>query len=178
VIELARTEKSVEGQPGKSALIVIDVQTYFVNWHTKNLPKRIAGFIKRNEGKFDFVIFTRFVNKKDSNFVKCLDWRECFDPTQTGIHPELLDLASKNIVFEKTSYSIFKSKPLKRFLRENGIKRLVLCGIDIDACVLASAFEAFDLGYDVKILAGLSLSHSGGKLNEAALEIIKKNLQK
>jgi len=178
VIELSKIEKSVEGQKDNSALVVIDMQTYFVNRHTKNLPKQIAEFIKGNEGKFDFVIFTRFVNKEDSNFVKCLNWRECFNSDQTAIHPELLSLANKNKVFEKRSYSIFKSKPLAEFLRKKGIRKLVLCGIDIDACVLASAFEAFDLGYDLKILTELSLSHSGEKLNRAALEIIRKNLQK
>lgn len=178
MIELAKIGKIVAGQTGKSALVVIDVQNHFVNRHTKNLPKRIAGFIKRNEGKFDFVIFTRFINKEDSNFVKCLEWKECFDLPETGIHHELLDHANKNKIFEKNSYSIFKSKPLNRFLKRNRISKLFLCGIDIDACLLASAFEAFDLGYDLKILTELSFSSSGGKLNEAALEIIKRNLQK
>lgn len=159
-----------------SALVVIDVQNYFVNKNTQNLPKQIAGFIESNKNKFDFVIFTRFVNKRDSNFVKCLKWEKCFALAETQIYAELARFTNKDNVFQKTSYSVFKSKKLVRFLKKNNIGKLFLCGIDIDACVLASAFDGFDLGYDITVLQKLSLSHSGKKLNDAAVAILNKNL--
>jgi len=81
-------------------------------------------------------------------------------------------------LFEKVSYSIFKSNEFANFLKRNQITKLWLCGIDIDACVLASAFDAFDLNYEVEVLTDLSLSHSGERLDNAALKIIKKNLTK
>lgn len=84
----------------------------------------------------------------------------------------------KDNIFQKASYSIFKADGLDNFLKRNQITKLFLCGIDIDACVLASAFDAFDLDYEIEVLTDLSLSHSGERLDNAALEIIKKNLVK
>ena len=160
----------------KTALIVIDVQKYFVNDNTKSLPQKIAKFIDNN--KFDLLLFTKFVNKEGSNFFKKLNWKKCTAPPDTDIHPALSRFANKNNIFEKTAYSVFKSKKLAKFLKKSKITKLFLCGIDTDACVLASAYDGFDLGYDIEILKDLCLSHSGEKLNKSALNIIEKNLQK
>ena len=94
------------------------------------------------------------------------------------IHPALEKFVNESNLFEKASYSIFKSNEFANFLKRNQITKLWLCGIDIDACVLASAFDAFDLNYEVEVLTDLSLSHSGERLDNTALEIIKKNLAK
>ncbi|AJI50687.1 isochorismatase family protein [Francisella tularensis subsp. holarctica] len=45
------------------------------------------------------------------------------------------------------------------FLKQKNINKIYLTGIDIDACVLASAFYGFDLGYDIEILQDFCLSH-------------------
>lgn len=158
----------------KTALIIIDVQNYFVNEHTKSIPEKIAQFIDKN--RFDFVLFTKFVNREGSNYFKLLGWKKCLGSPDTDIHPALAKFVNDSNLFEKASYSIFKSKGFPDFLKHNNISKLYLCGIDIDACVLASAFDGFDLGYEIHILKDLSLSHSGKKLDKAALEIIKKNL--
>lgn len=160
----------------KNALVVIDVQNYFVNEKTQNLPRRIRDYINKNN--FDFIIFSKEVNNKDSNFVKLLNWRKMFSSPDTDIHPTLLKFANSANTFEKSTYSIFKAKGFLNFLKKNNITRLYFCGTDIDACVLASAFDAFDLGYDIKILKDLSKSHSGKDLDEAAIKIINKNLHK
>jgi nicotinamidase-related amidase len=51
---------------------------------------------------------------------------------------------------------------------------LVICGIDSDACVLATAFEAFDLGYHVKI--NFDLTYSSNDLHKAAQLIAERNI--
>ncbi len=160
----------------KKALIVVDVQNYFVNDYTKSIPNKIANFIQSS--KFDLVLFTKFVNYKNSNFFKLLNWRKCLCPPDTDIHPVLVKFINDNNLFKKASYSIFKSDKLVKSLKKSNINQIFLCGIDIDACVLSSAFEGFDLGYQVHILKDLSLSHSGKKLDSAAFEIINKNLEK
>lgn len=62
------------------------------------------------------------------------------------------------------------------FFKQENIHKIYLAGIDIDACVLASAFDGFDLGYDVKILQDFCLSHFGEEFNYFALKIMHKNL--
>ncbi len=159
----------------KTALIVIDVQNYFVNEHTKVIPDKIASFIQEN--KFDFIGFTKFVNNKNSNFFKLLNWKKCLNPPDTDIYTTLSRFVNKNNLFEKATYSVFKCDKLVEILKKNDINKIFLCGIDIDACILASAFDGFDLGYEICILEDLSLSHSGEKLDNAAVEIIKKNFK-
>lgn len=160
----------------KKALIIIDVQNYFVNNTTKELPHKISSFIDKNN--FEFILFTQFVNQEDSNYIKQLAWRECFTSPEIDIHPQLAKYAANNNVFVKHSYSIFKSNKLVSFLKKNNIQTLYLCGIDTDSCVLASAFEAFDFGYDIKILMDLTQSHSGNEFHVAARKIIEKSIQK
>ena len=158
----------------KTALVVIDVQNYFVNEKTKELPAKIATYIRNN--KFDFVLFTQFINRKGSNFFKLLNWRKSTSSPEIDIHSTLVPFVTKNNLFKKYTYSIFKSKDFTEFLNKNRISKVYLCGIDSDSCVLASAFDAFDLDYEVKVLTDLSMSHSGD--HSAALRIINRNIQK
>ncbi len=162
--------------PGRfrNALVVIDVQNYFVNKNTAQLPHRIAETIDKS--KFDFVLFTKFVNRENSNFFRKLKWKKCTAPPDTDIHKLLSRFASKKNAFEKSTYSAFKSKKFTGFLRKHRIRKIFLCGIDIDGCVLASAYDGFDSGYDIEILEDLSSSHYGKDMAGAALKIIRKNL--
>lgn len=162
----------------KTALIVIDVQNYFINKHTMHIPQKISDYISKHEKDFDFVLFTKFVNKIDSNYVKLLNWKKCFSSPDTDISEELSKFIDEKNVFVKTAYSAFKSREFSDFLRKNKIKRIFICGIDTDACILATAFETFDLGYDVKILKNLCASHSGKNFHEYALKLMRKNIFK
>jgi len=160
----------------KTALVVIDVQNYFVNSKTKELPKKIANHIQKSN--YDFVLFTQFINKKDSNFFKLLNWRKCTSSPEIDIHPTLIKFTNSKNTFKKSTYSIFGAKGFTRFLQKNKVSRIFLCGIDTDSCILASAYDAFDLGYHIKILEEFCLSHSGKDFHSAAIKIINKNIQK
>lgn len=159
----------------KSVLIIIDVQNYFVNELTKLIPENIVKHI--NKADYDYIIFTKFINKEGSNFFKLLNWKKMLSGHETEIHNSLIKFANKNNVFTKNGYSIFKAKGLNNFLKKNKVDALFLCGIDTEACVLASAFEAFDLGFDVKIIKELCSSHSSRSLHNSALKIIDKCIE-
>lgn len=92
---------------------------------------------------------------------------------ETEIHNSLINFINEKNIFTKTSYSIFKSKWFNEYLEKNKITSLYLCWVDTDACVLASAFEAFDLGFDIKIIKELSYSGSGKNLHNSAIKIIE-----
>lgn len=159
----------------KSALIVVDVQNFFVNENTKDIPNKISTYIDHNE--FDFLAFSKFVNNENSNYFKLLNWKKCTNSPDTDIHNKLVKFINNDNVFEKASYSIFKAKNFTDFLKNNQITKLYFCGIDTDACILASAYDAFDLGFDFEIITDLCFSHSGEKFNTAANDIINKNLR-
>ena len=160
----------------KTALIVIDVQKYFLNKSTNRLPERIYDYIKNN--KFDLVLFTKFVNNAKSNFSKSLSWHECTGSPDTDIAEELLEFTKNGNIFEKHTFSGFKNKKLVKFLRDKKIDSVYLCGTDSDACVLASAFDAFDLGFHVTVLKDLCASCNGNNFHGYGKAIIERNLEK
>lgn len=159
-----------------TALIVIDVQNCFINKHTQEIPNKIARYIKQHT--FDHVLFATFVLSRRTNFYKLLNWEVFYSSPDTSLHQALSSLANSRNTFPRPTYSVLKSKKLLLFLQRNRVKDVALCGIDSDGCVLASAFDAFDLGYTVRILKSLIASSGGKKFNQAAKTVMKRNLEK
>lgn len=54
-----------------------------------------------------------------------------------------------DLVIDKHGYSAFHKTTLADMLRSTNVQTLVLSGVVTYACVLATAFQAFDLGFDV-----------------------------
>lgn len=158
------------------ALLVIDLQKYLINESTEPLPEKIAKFIEKH--KFDYTLFFQFFNSPNSNFVKIHKWNKMFGPPETDIVDELTKYLTENNLFKKHSFSIFRAEGFNEFMKGNPINELYLCGIDTDACVLSSEMEAFEKGYDAKIIEDLCASHSGIEYHQKAIDLIKKNLGK
>ncbi len=158
----------------KTALIILDLQNCSITDKTKSLPQKIKKHIESQ--KYDFILFSKFINLEDSNFVKKLGWNKCKKSPEIDIVPELSEISLKNHIFEKNTYSIFKSKEFVDFLSQNKISKSYFCGLDLDACILASAFEAFDLGLDFEILYDLSGSSAKININDSTKKIMNRNL--
>ncbi|MCL5239176.1 MAG: cysteine hydrolase [Candidatus Marsarchaeota archaeon] len=156
-----------------NALVIVDAQNYFINESNKGIPKRIAQVADKVH--FDFIIFLKFVNKDASNFVKDLNWKKMFTSPDTDIVPELEKLTKRGVVFRKTSFSAFRSKGFVDFITKNRIHRLYVCGFDTDGCVIQTALEAFDLGYEVRVFEDLCASHHGEDFHKKAISIMKRN---
>ena len=158
----------------KKALLVIDVQRYFLQRSPEDLPRKIADHI--HSSNYDFVGFTLFRNLPSSNWKESLGWEKCQSDEDLALPKEFNDLANFKNVFEKNTYSALKPPVnLLRELQERKIEQIDLCGIDTEACVLATAYDAFDRGFRVKVLFDLSYSRVG--LDEAAKSIILRTLQ-
>lgn len=166
----------LKNETPKTALVVIDLQNYFVQDLERSKIARIVSLIEENN--FNYVVFTKFINKKSSNFFRKLNWKKCANPAETNICEELFKFVTSKNVFEKNTYSVFKSKKFVDFLRNKKINKIFLCGVDVDACILASVFEGFDLGFDVEVLDKLSFSRSGREFEISANRIIEKNLKR
>jgi len=158
----------------KKALLVIDVQRYFLQKSPKDLPSKIADHIRSSS--YDFLAFTTFRNLPNSNWEKFLGWKKCQSDEDVTLPGEFNGLANSKNVFEKHTYSALKHPDgLLKVLREKKIEQIDLCGIDTEACVLASAYDTFDHGFKTNILFNLSYSRTG--LNDAAKEIALRTLQ-
>lgn len=157
-----------------NALVIIDMQNYYMNDFTEDLPAKILEYLEENT--YDFVLCTRFINNEQTNLVKSMNWKKMFSGIETQVVDSLASL--KLPVFKKSTYSVFKSKDFLDFIQENEIDSFNFCGIATDACVLASMFDGFDLGYKVKTISSLTLSHGGKSFTECGLKIINRNLQR
>lgn len=157
------------------ALVVIDAQNGFISDATRDLPEKIATYIQQNA--FDFVLFTKFVNDEQSGVSRFLGWSKMRTSTETDIHSSLVPLTTPEHVFIKDTYSAFKAFGFTKFLKANNITEITLCGMDTDACVLATYYDGFDLGYSMNMQDELCGSYSGKSLHEAAIQIIDRNLR-
>lgn len=157
----------------KTALLVVDVQSYFLQKSPKDLPAKIASHIR--ESNYELVVFTVFQNRDGSNWERSLAWSNCKDDKDLQLAPELQRIADKDKIFVKHTYSALKSDNLENLLRKHSIRKINLCGIDLEACVLATAYDAFDKGYEVEVL--FDLSHSRAGLDAAARSIILRDIQ-
>lgn len=154
-------------------LLVIDMQKGFETPSVILLANKIRRYI--NIEKPNEVIFTQFVNSKNSNFIKRLNYSKMIDTESTDLIDLFFNFPNK-IVFIKDTYSIFKNKDFLKYINKKKDFCLQICGIDTDACVLATAFDCFDLNYDFEILEYLICS-TEKNMDKAGKKIINRNLK-
>lgn len=149
-------------------LIVIDVQSAFVNDSTKDTVKSIEEIV--NSGKFENIVFTRFINSKENVIYKKLGYTECIDEKSRKIVIETKDYP----VVDKTTYTAY-SKKIVDYINKENITEIYLCGFDTDCCVLKTMLDFFENGYDVKMIENCTASSGGNELDMYAKGIIKRN---
>ncbi len=158
------------------ALIIIDAQKGFFNGLTAKTYFRIKDFIVGHGQDYQVIVFTKYLNHPNSNFVRNLKWRGFMKEAQTDIVDELKIFVTSKNLFPKDTYGSFVDNRLLNFLRKNKIDQVELAGFDTENCVLTFARDAFDRGMKVAVWKNLVASHSNKKLHLAALEIISNNI--
>lgn len=160
----------------KKALIIIDVQKGFINKSTIKTVGSIRNYIKKYQNDYDLLIFTKYLNCKNSNFVRSLKWRGFMSKKQTDLADEIKEFVNSKNLFVKYTYSSFVDNRVFNLLKKHKIQQVELAGFDTENCVLTFARDAFDRGMSVVVLKNLSASHSMPKLHQAALDIIRHNI--
>lgn len=84
---------------------------------------------------------------------------------------DVLAPSPDDIVIDKPAYSAFEATDLEAQLRKRGVTTLIICGVVTYACVLATAFSAFDKGFDV-LLAQDATGSWNDELGEATTKIV------
>ncbi len=156
-----------------NALVIIDLQKGFVNKQSEYIVPRIKGLIQK--GKFDYVLFTKFVNRKGSPYRKIMNWHKFGSQSETDIVDELLPFVEH--LFVKNVYSAFTPR-FSTFLKKHSVRDLFIVGIDTECCVLKTAVDAFELGYSPHVLAFYSASHEGKAYKNAGLKVLVRLLGK
>jgi nicotinamidase-related amidase len=159
----------------KQALLIVDVQNFFINKWTQTIPQNIVELINREN--FPCVIFSQFINTPDSRFVKDFNFTGCAKPPYSEIVAELKPWLKKDNIFTKCAFSVFANPDFEKYLAEKKIEELIIVGLDTDYCVLADCFNAFDRGYKIKVIENCCASSTNGPSgHQAALKIINGNI--
>ncbi|MEK6953208.1 MAG: isochorismatase family cysteine hydrolase [Nanoarchaeota archaeon] len=160
----------------QKALIVIDVQKYFLNEDTKKIVRKIQKYLSDKSNQYDKIYFTIFKNDPSGPVWQISKWKDCTKSPDTDICDEIQEFVNDKNLFYKNFYSALKVPKIKEEIIKNNIQEVHLCGFDTDCCVLATAYDLFDQGIKPVILEDLTYSTSYEKLQESAIKMIKRNI--
>lgn len=149
-------------------LLIIDLQSEFINENTQDLVRKINDL--RHSGEYDKIIFTRFINSTNSPVYK-MGWHGCMDEASCRICLEM----GKSIVLDKNTYTAYNDE-LIACLGGCDVSEIYMCGLDIDCCVMMTAINLFENGYNVFVLKDFVGCMQGEKFKNAALDILKRNI--
>lgn len=155
----------------KKLLLVIDFQKDFINDNTKDYVAKIEELIVSD--KYDEIVFTKFINNENSKWYKELNYKGCIDKQGQDI---VIDTQEYKI-FEKTIYSALNNE-LRKFIKENDIEQIYLCGFDTDACVQKTALDLFENNYDVYVLKDYCMCSKGIELHNIIINNLKRLIGK
>ena len=150
-----------------SQLLIIDVQTGFINEWTAHVPMRVASL----QESFDQVLVTRLYNPQKSLYRKLIGWSGF---SLGSVDTQLAFLADSTAkIIDKSTYSCVNEAFVDR-LRRDGIARVHLCGIGTDSSILMSAVDLFQAGIEPVVLAHACGSVSGHADHQAGLQILRR----
>lgn len=142
--------------PGATALLVVDMQRYFVDSESHAYvpgAERIVPPILSLAQKFSLaglpVVFTRHVNTEADAGALALWWDDLIskDDPMSEIVPSL-DVSLGELL-TKTQYDAFHGTDLGSMLRARGAKRVVVTGVVTHLCCETTARSAFVRGFEV-----------------------------
>ena len=90
--------------------------------------------------------------------------------------PLIKDANSKAIFFEKTSFSALKNDVIKEKIKSFNKKQIFICGIEAHICVLQTALELQQEGYEVYFINDCSASRHKNDYDTAVSYLKQKNI--
>ncbi len=138
----------------KTALLVIDIQQAMIDEHPANeeaFLSNVATLISAAHASGKEVIYVQHDGGTN-------------DPLEKGtsgwaLHCSLKPSPTERI-FDKQYPSAFKDTGLREYLLEREIKRVMLCGMQMEHCIDSSAKAAFEHGFSVVIPSGATTTYA------------------
>ena len=159
----------------KKALILIDIQHIFLK--RKSVKKNMICNVQKVLSKvpYDMYIEAVFFADKNSLWQQQTNWCAPRDKQTTTINKVAMLLKDKHVVsLMKSTKSAFKgNKDIKNILHKKRIKELHIVGVDTNDRVLATAYEAFDLGFFTYVLEECTASSGSSLLHKNALSLLR-----
>jgi nicotinamidase-related amidase len=154
-------------------LLVVDVQSGFINDFTHHIPQRVVNLIK--QGDYTPVLFTRFINSSQGPYVQLLNWQGCNEEPETSLVSELAPFVEPEFVFSKPGLCGLPNE-LVDYLCQQQVEQVFVVGIDTDMCVLKIAMDLFDHGIEPIVLTDCCASTAGLQAHLAGLAVLSRNI--
>lgn len=148
----------------KDLLVVVDMQEGFRSQALVSITSNIKKLLMNFRGE---IIFLCFKNKRSSMFENSLKWKKFHDRKEQRIVKELGNVKSRKIFH--TGYTIFDNA-LMGFVKKNEFKKVYLCGVYTDVCIIKAAMDAFDNGIKCRVIHDASNSPHGKNNHRFAVE--------
>ena len=154
-------------------LLIVDVQSGFINEFTHHVPQRVVRLIQ--QGDYAPILFTRFINVEDGPYSRFLDWHGCDREPETNLVPDLEPFAKPDFIFSKAGLCGLPDQ-LTDYLRQQQVEQIFVVGIDTDMCVLKIAMDLFDVGIEPTVLTDCCASTAGLQAHLAGLAVLSRNI--
>jgi len=156
VSEFRRRHENIRFHPGRAALLVLDMQDYFLSADshafipsTPAILPGIQSLVKVFTAHERPVIYTRHVNTSEDAVLMAKWWHELVRPDAAGSKIAVgLDVSQGKIV-RKSQYDAFHGTSLDADLRVRGVGEVVITGVMTHLCCETTARSAFTRGFEV-----------------------------
>lgn len=159
-------------------MFVVDVQPRTLQGSALETLDIIRGFLRATQ--YSFYVVATYCAEESSMFFKQGKWllpHEQAGPTDSGILMDVADKQADSILVTKQVRSCFKCherNALLAALKAHEVSEIHLVGYDVNDCVLATAYDAIDLGYYTYVIEEACNHHAGdGGLVKAALTVLR-----
>ena len=153
--EITRIQK-LEFQPACSALLVLDMQSYFLNpashAYVPSAGAILDGILQLMDAYTAHqmpIFFSQHINTADHAGMMSTWWKDLItsDNPFHRIIPEIE--LSVGTLIQKNQYDAFYQTPLEEMLHARGVTQVVICGVMTHLCCETTARSAFMKGFGV-----------------------------
>jgi len=155
-VEELRKRHPLKPSPARSALLVLDMQRYFLDERSHafvpSAPAIIPGIVNLVEkctGNGIPVIFTQHQNSETNAGMMSTWWKELM--TAESEYNRIIDEFKKwsKAPLKKNQYDAFYQTELEETLQQKGVSQLIICGVMTHLCCETTARSAFVRGFEV-----------------------------
>ncbi len=155
VAELSRP-KEFSFQPQHSALLVLDMQAYFLaassHAYIPSAEAIVKGIVKLVKAYSTYerpIVFTQHINSTANAGMMSKWWKDLLT-AQNPLHQIIPEIdPSLGLSIKKSQYDAFYQTQLDKILHARGVTQVVLCGVMTHLCCETTARSAFMYGYEV-----------------------------
>lgn len=156
-----------------SCLLAVDLQEGFISDRTAAVPDAVRRFCDSHQ--IEQRVFTRFINPGGGPLARAMGCgRRMSSSPEIDLAEEVASLPTLTV--DKCACSPFRHTPLEGHLRNMKASEVMVCGVDTDASVLASALGLLDRGFRPVVISDLCGSGAGDRAHAEAIRLMARRI--